>query len=513
MEFTWLSILPPIIAIALALLTKEVISSLLIGILSGVLIYSHGNIIVAVESMFSIMGGVLGGNAFIIIFLCLLGVLVAVVTKAGGSAAYGEWATRKIRSKSGALLSTSALGALIFVDDYFNCLTVGSVMRPVTDKYRVSREKLAYIIDATAAPICIIAPVSSWAVSVAATIEESGIPDGFGAFMRTIPFNFYAILTILALVFFSLCKRDFGPMRKFEEKAEKNGILPEDTASGSLLTSENTNSHGRVYDLLIPIISLIVISILAMLYTGGLFAGEGKTILQAFGDTDANTSLVWGGFAALIVAFLLYVPRKLISFKTFMESVNDGVRNMVPAIIILTLAWTISGVCGSDYLGTGAYVGSLVANSSMPMQLLPAIIFLIACGLAFATGTAWGTFGILVPIVVSIGASIPSFTSSLLTIVIAATLAGSVFGDHCSPISDTTILASAGADCRHINHVSSQLPYACAVAGCCFVAYILAGFIQNVWLCMAIAIALLAVALFVVYTLTGKGEKAASKRA
>ena len=511
MEYSWLSILPPVIAIALALLTKEVISSLLIGILSGVLIFARGNVIVAVESMFTVMGDALGGNAFIIIFLCLLGVLVAVVTKAGGSAAYGEWASRKIRTKTGALLSTSALGALIFVDDYFNCLTVGSVMRPVTDKHRISREKLAYIIDSTAAPICIIAPVSSWAVSVAATIEESGVSDGFGFFLRTIPLNYYALLTLLALIFFSVTKLDFGSMRRYETQAALTGVRAEDTGSGQLAQEKTSGSHGRVYDLLIPIISLIVISILSMLYTGGLFSGEGKTILQAFGDTDANTSLVWGGFASLIVAFLLYVPRRLLSFKDFMASVNEGVRNMVPAIIILTLAWTISGVCGADYLGTGVFVGTLVANSAMPMQLLPCLIFLVACGLAFATGTAWGTFGILVPIVVSIGASIPGFTAELLTIVVAATLAGSVFGDHCSPISDTTILASAGADCRHINHVSSQLPYACTVAGCCFVAYLLAGFLQNTWLCLAIAVALLAVALFAVYTLTGR--RTASKKA
>ena len=285
----------------------------------------------------------------------------------------------------------------------------------------------------------------------------------------------------------------------FEKEAEARGVLPEHTASGKVEGTGEKVEGAKVYDLLIPIIALIVISVLAMLYTGGLFAGEGKSILQAFGDTDANTSLVWGGFAALIVAFVLYIPRKRLSFKVFMESVNDGVRNMVPAIIILTLAWTISGVCGGDYLGTGAYVGNLVEHSSMPMQLLPGLIFLVACGLAFSTGTAWGTFGILVPIVVSIGSAISGFSGQLLLIAVAATLAGSVFGDHCSPISDTTILASAGADCRHINHVSSQLPYACTVAVCCFVAYLLAGFIQNAVLCLLIAIILLAAALCAVY--------------
>jgi len=503
MEFTWLSLVPPIIAIALALMTKEVISSLLIGILSGVLIYSHGNIIVAVESLFTIMGDALGGNAFIVIFLCLLGILVAVVTKAGGSAAYGEWASRKIKTRTGAMLSTSALGALIFVDDYFNCLTVGSVMRPVTDKNRISREKLAYLIDATAAPICIIAPISSWAVSVAATIEESGISNGFTAFVGTIPFNYYALLTLIMLVFMAITKLDFGPMARYEKKAREVGITVEDTSSGTL-TTDKVNARGRVYDLLIPILSLIVITILCMLYTGGFFAGEGKSLIAAFGDTDANTSLVWGGFTAIIIAFCLYVPRKLVSFKSFMEGVNEGVRSMVPAIIILLLAWTISGVCGEDYLGTGVFVGDLVSRSSIPMQLLPAIIFLVACGLAFATGTAWGTFGILVPIVVSIAAQIPAFTPTLLTILVSATLAGSVFGDHCSPISDTTILSSAGADCKHINHVATQIPYAGTVAVCCFISYILAGFIQNTWLCLVIALAILAAALFVMYNVGKK---------
>ncbi len=508
MDYTWLSILPPIIAIGLALCTKEVISSLLIGVLSGVLIYTRCNVISAVGTMFDIMGGVLGGNAFIIIFLCLLGILVAVITKAGGSAAYGEWATKRIRSKTGALLSTSALGVLIFVDDYFNCLTVGSVMRPVTDRYRISREKLAYIIDSTAAPVCIIAPVSSWAVSVASSIESAGMSDGFGSFIRTIPFNYYAILTILALIFFAVTKCDFGPMKRFEDKAMKNGVQPEDTESGTVVSADKRDPGASVLDLIIPIVALIVVSILSMLYTGGLFSGEGKTILQAFGDTSANTSLVWGGFASLIVAFLLYIPRRRLSFKDFMACVNEGVCNMVPAIIILTFAWTLSGICGSDYLGTGVFVGGLVAQSSMPMQLLPGLIFLIACGLAFATGTAWGTFGILVPIVVSIGEQISGFSATLMIITVAATLAGSVFGDHCSPISDTTILSSAGADCHHINHVSSQIPYACTVAGCCFVGYLFAGFIQNAWINLAIAVALMALTLFLIHKISSRKAKA-----
>ncbi len=507
MDFGWLSILPPVIAIVLALLTKEVISSLLLGILSGVLIYAGGNIIGAVDALFSIMGEKIGGNALIILFLALLGALVVVITKAGGSYAYGNWAAQKIKSRRGALLSTSALGALIFVDDYFNCLTVGTVMKPVTDKHKISREKLAYIIDSTAAPVCIIAPISSWAVSVGSTIQDAGIEDGFGTFISTIPFNYYAILTILMLVVLGVTRLDFGSMRRYEAQAQAGHIETAASDAGNLGDIE-ISKKGRVFDLVIPIVSLIVITLLAMLYTGGLFTGGTSSILEAFGNTDANTSLVWGGFAALIVAFFLFVPRKVLSFRSFMDGITEGVKSMVPAFIILTLAWTISGVCSDTHLNTGHFVGELVRASNLPMELLPAIVFLVAGGLAFATGTSWGTFGILVPIVLGITASMGQVNATLQSILISAVLAGAVYGDHISPISDTTILSSTGAGCNHLNHVSSQIPYASLVAGCCFVSYIAAGYIQNVYVSMLIAVAILALALLATFYASRKKNNA-----
>ncbi len=500
MDYSWMSVLPPIIAIVLALLTKEVISSLLIGVLSGVLIYSGGHIINAVETLFIIMGDNLGGNIFIILFLALLGVLVTLVNKAGGSKAYGEWASKKIKSRQGAMAATGALGVLIFVDDYFNCLTVGSVMRPVTDKFRISREKLSYLIDATAAPVCIIAPISSWAVSVGSTIEEAGMADGFGTFIKTIPYNFYAILTLLMVFFIAFAKFDFGSMKKHEDYAMANGV-PEAKEEES--KEKGIKSNGKVYDLVIPIVALIVVTIMAMLYTGGLFSGEAANIIEAFGNTDANTSLVWGGFAAIIVTFALYIPRKIMSFKDFMESITEGIQSMVPAIIILTLAWTLSGVC-QDYLNTGGYVAHLVEVSNIPVQILPAIIFAIAGALAFATGTSWGTFGILIPIVLGICTRLGNISDTLQIILISATLAGAVYGDHISPISDTTIMSSTGAQCNHINHVSTQIPYATLVTVCCFIAYFVAGFVQNLLISLLVALACLALALFIVKVIDNK---------
>ena len=503
----WASILPPIIAIGLALVTKEVISSLLLGILSGVLIYSGGNIVGAVETLFVIMGDKIGGNAFIIIFLALLGALVCVITKAGGSYAYGNWAASKIKTRMGAMLSTSALGVLIFVDDYFNCLTVGTVMRPVTDKHRISREKLAYIIDSTAAPVCIIAPISSWAVSVGSTIQDAGIADGFGTFLATIPYNFYAILTILMVLFLSVKNFDFGQMKVFQQKAEREGIIAAKNAQ-SLDAGLEISKKGRVFDLIIPIVALIVVTVVAMLYTGGLFTGEAANLLDAFGNTDANTSLVWGGFAALIVAFFLFVPRRVISFHSFMEGITEGVKSMVSSILILTLAWTISGVCGAEYLNTGAFIGHIVETSNIAIQLLPAIIFVVAGFLGFATGTSWGTFGILIPIALGICTSLGNISATLQVIIISATLAGAVYGDHISPISDTTILSSTGAQCNHINHVSSQIPYATLVAGCCFFAYLSAGYSQNVLVSMATGILLLAAAVGSIWVYLQKKKQA-----
>lgn len=497
----WLSIVPPIIAIALALLTKEVISSLIIGILSGTLIYAFstgGGVIKAVDVTFGLMSQKLGDNAAIIIFLACLGALVTIITIAGGSRAYGDWAANKIKSKRGAQLGTSLLGGLIFIDDYFNCLTIGTVMKPVTDKHGISRAKLAYIIDATAAPICIIAPISSWAASVISqmdglTVNGTAI-NGMQTFMATIPFNLYAILTLIMVITLCVTNIEFGPMAKFEEAARsgRGDASAEVATTEGELSSMNISSKGKVYDLILPIVALIIFAVLSMLYVGGYFEG-GMTIAEGFGNTDAGSALAIAGFGALVVAFFLFVPRKVVSFKDFMEGIGTGVKSMVGAFIILTLAWTISGVC-RDLLGTGEFVGNLVATSNMPAALIPAIIFLVAGGLAFAMGTSWGTFGILIPIVVMICSAV---APELVTVSLSATLAGAVFGDHCSPISDTTILSSTGAGCNHIDHVSTQIPYTLVVAGCCFVGYIVAGFTNNVWLTLGSSIALLAIILVI----------------
>ncbi len=487
------SVVPPLIAIALALLTKEVIASLLIGIFSGTIIYalaSHGGFVDIFTVTTGLMAEKIGGNASIIIFLALLGALVAVITRAGGSKAYGDWAARRIKSRSGSLLATSALGMLIFVDDYFNCLTVGTVMRPVTDRQRVSRAKLAYIIDATAAPVCIIAPISSWAASVISQMEGTGL-NGMDAFVRAIPFNLYAILTIIMVIVLSVTKLDFGPMRRHEENAHATGDLHSNNekAVDDELASIVPSARGRVIDLIIPIVSLIVACVFSMLLFGGYFEG-GKTIAQGFGDTDAGASLALGGLIALLVSFALFVPRKVIGYKDFMESIVTGVKSMVPAFIILVLAWAISGVC-RDLLNTGAYVGNLVETSNMPVALIPAIAFLVACFLSFSTGTSWGTFGILIPIIAIICQNV---APDLIIVSLSATLAGAVFGDHCSPISDTTILSSTGAGCNHIDHVATQMPYAITVAGCCLVGYIVAGLTNNVFLTLLAALACLALA-------------------
>ncbi len=498
------AILPPLIAIALALITKEVYSSLMIGIIAGALFYTNFEILGAFNTIFDLMGEKIGGNAAIILFLCFLGVIVVLMTKAGGSRAYGRWASTKIKSKSGALLATSALGALIFVDDYFNCLTVGTVMRPVTDNYKISRPKLAYIIDSTAAPICIIAPVSSWAIAVGGTIEDAGIANGFQVFMSTIPFNLYAIATLVTVISLSLLLFDFGKMKKFET----GEIVSESVAEKSESNDNSISEKGRVFDLVIPIAVLIVSVIGLMVITGiqGCQSAEtpiALTITNIFGNCAVNNSMVIGSFLTIIVMLVLYVPRKLMSFNDFMKSMIEGIKSMIPAIAVLTLAWTLSGICSSDYLQTGNYVGELIRKSGMGLQLIPAIIFLVAGALAFATGTSWGTFGILIPILVVI---FGGHDAQLLTITISATLAGAVFGDHISPISDTTILSSAGADCNHIDHVSSQIPYAGTVAGCCFIGYIVAGFVQNCWLPIIVTIACLVVAFFILKSLSKKQE-------
>ena len=483
---TILSLLPPIIAIALALLTKEVYSSLFVGILSGALIYANWNPWDMVLGTFDTMIGKIcdSWNVGILIFLVLLGMMVSMINKAGGSAAYGRWAAAHIKSKAGALVSTCVLGMLIFIDDYFNCLTVGSVMRPVTDKFKVSREKLSYIIDATAAPVCIIAPISSWAAAVSSVAPEG---EGLNLFISSIPYNLYALLTLFTVLFTAFLGLDYGKMRLAEINAA-NGIgYPE---------NENTqaagNPKGTVMDLILPIVVLIISCVTTMIYTGGFFdveSGVYMNFVDAFAGCDASMGLVLGSFIALAVTMVLYLPRKVITFKEFADSFVDGFKAMVPAILILIFAWTLSGV--TNQLGAKVFVAELVRSAAGGLaNFLPAIVFVIGVGLAFSTGTSWGTFGVLLPIVCAV---FPS--GELMVISVSACLAGAVCGDHCSPISDTTIMASAGADCNHMAHVSTQLPYALTVAGVSFVGYILAGFVQNVWIVLPVSLVMMAAVL------------------
>lgn len=480
------TLLPPVIAIALALITKEVYSSLLIGILAGGLLFRGFNPLHAVETTFEVMGSKLGENINICIFLVLLGILVSLVTKSGASRAYGNWATKTIRGRRGAAYATSFLGIFIFVDDYFNCLTVGTVMRPVTDKYRITRAKLAYIIDATAAPVCIIAPISSWAAAVGSSLPESSTMDGFSLFLQTIPMNLYALLTIGFLIWLMGADFDFGPMAKYEREH----------ADDDLTRQEETHvvgGAGKVYDLVLPICVLIVLCIAGMLYTGGILEGAG--VIDAFANCDSSTSLVLGSFFTLVFTFLLYLPRKILTFGQFCEAFTEGFKAMVPAILILTLAWTLSGVCSEEYLNIGGFVSSVVDGQSMVGMFMPAIFFLISLGLAFATGTSWGTFGILIPIAVAVFGDAPS---TMLVMTVAACLSGAVCGDHVSPISDTTILASAGAQCNHMDHVSTQMPYALLIAAISFVGFLVGGITGNGFVALVLGIALLVGAILVI---------------
>ncbi|MFI3226462.1 MAG: Na+/H+ antiporter NhaC family protein [Clostridia bacterium] len=496
LDFGILSILPPIIAIVLALVTKEVLSSLLIGIFSGALIYTSCSPIATLETTFDIMATKMADNASMILFLAMLGALVAVVTAAGGSDAYGKWASSKIKSARGASLATAGLGMLIFIDDYFNCLTVGTVMRPVTDKHGISRAKLAYLIDSTAAPICMIAPVSSWAASVISSIGETGVDDALTMFMSSIPFNFYALLTIIAIIYFSVSGKDIG---KMSDPALLETSVNE---SADVARDMKVSDKGTVLDLIIPILSLIFFTILAMLYTGGYFAGEGLSMGDAFGDSSVNMSLVYGAFSGVLVAFVMYIPRKLVSFKDFMEAFGIGVKSMVPAIMILILAWSIGSVCSSDFLNTGEFIGNFMETNNIPIQILPAIVFAVAGFLAFSTGTAWGTFGILLPILVPIIINIGQV--EYLPLILGAIFSGSVLGDHCSPISDTTILSSAGSGCDHITHVSTQIPYALTVASAAFVGFIVGGITNNVIVSFVASLVALVIAIAVMTKYTAK---------
>lgn len=505
------SLLPPIIAIGLALMTKEVYSSLFIGILSGAVIaaISYGT------GFEGFMGYVVNDgfiknvadsyNVGILIFLVVLGAIVVLMNKAGGSRAYGEWAAKHIKTRKGACISTFVLGALIFVDDYFNCLTVGSVMRPVTDKHKVSRSKLAYLIDATAAPICIIAPISSWAAAVSGTVE--GV-NGIQLFISTIPYNLYALLTLIMVIFIALSGVDYGPMKTHELNAAngdlfttRNSVYPKDDAPST--------SKGKVIDLILPVVLLICLCTLGMLYTGGLFKGE--NIMDAFANCDASYGLSLGSIGTLILVIGYYMLRGVLKFNECMDSIVAGFKQMVPAILILVFAWTLKTMTST--LGASEYVRGIVESATAVQILLPVLLFLVALGLSFATGTSWGTFGILIPIVTGVFQSqlvnaAETGIPSMVIICISACLAGAVCGDHCSPISDTTIMASTGAQCDHVNHVSTQLPYAMTVAAVSAVGYLISGFIQNVFAVLGISIVLMIATLFVIKLLNDRKQKA-----
>ena len=496
---TWWAILPPLIAIFLALVTKEVYSSLFIGIVSGGLLYSgfafEGTIVHVMKDGF-ITSIADAYNIGILLFLVLLGALVAMMNKTGASAAFGRWAQAHIKSRIGAQVSTIVLGMLIFVDDYFNCLTVGSVMRPVTDAKKVSRAKLAYLIDATAAPICIIAPISSWAAAVAGFAKGAGAESGFSLFVNAIPYNFYAILTIVAMFALAFMKFDFGPMKRHETTAAAGGL-----DMGALQDATEAlakNDRGRVIDLLVPVIVLIICCMVGMIYSGGYFGEDNPGFVKAFSDSDASVGLVFGSIVAIIFAVIFYLCRRVISFKDCMDAFPEGFKAMVPAIMILCCAWTLKSM--TDSLGAKVFISDIINGPAASLlNFLPAIIFVIAIFLAFSTGTSWGTFGILIPIVL---AAVPG--SAMTIVAVSACMAGAVCGDHCSPISDTTIMASAGAQCNHIVHVNTQLPYALTVAGVSFVAYIVAPFVGSPWISLPIACALMVATLFCLRIVLGR---------
>ena len=482
---TFWSLLPPIIAIALALITKEVYTSLFVGIIAGALLYSNFSFEGTLTHAFNngIVASVADAyNVGIIVFLIILGIIVMLMNKAGGSAAFGRWASEHIKSRVGAQLATVALGVLIFIDDYFNCLTVGSVMRPVTDKSRISRAKLAYLIDATAAPVCIIAPVSSWAAAVSSYVEEG---NGLELFIKAIPFNFYAILTIVMMLFLAIANLDFGPMAKHEKNAKENGDIFSGMKKLAETAEENANPKGRVIDLVLPIVILIVCCVIGMVYSGGIFDG-GVSFVEAFSNSDASVGLMLGSAVTLIIVFIYYLCRGVLTFKEITECIPEGFKSMVPAILILTFAWSLKAM--TDSLGAKEFVEGVVTSSAgMFQSFLPAIIFLIACGLSFATGTSWGTFGILIPITLAVF----PLDNPLGIVCMSACMAGAVCGDHCSPISDTTIMASAGAQCDHVTHVSTQLPYALYAAAISFITYVIAGFLPNALIVLPIGIVLM----------------------
>ena len=487
------ALLPPLVAIILALITKEVYSSLFVGIVVGALLYSGFKFEGTVTQIFE--GGIIkvlsdSYNVGILIFLVILGSVVCMMNKAGGSAAFGRWASKKIHTRVGAELAAIILGVLIFIDDYFNCLTVGSVMRPVTDRHHVSRAKFAYLIDATAAPVCIIAPISSWAAAVSGFVEGQ---DGLAIFVRTIPYNFYAILTIVMMVGMVLMKTEFGAMRIHEINALNGDLYTTSARPYENATDDETpNPRGRVIDLVIPIVVLVICCVISMIYTGGFFSGT--DFVTAFSQSDASTGLAMGSAFGLVFAIIFYMIRRVINFRDCMGCIPEGFKAMVPAIMILTFAWTLKAM--TDSLGAAVFVEEAMRSVAGGIEvILPAIIFLVGCGLAFATGTSWGTFGILIPIVVAV---FEKSSPEMMIISMSACMAGAVCGDHCSPISDTTIMASAGAQCDHVTHVSTQLPYAIVAAAVSFVTYIVAGFVKTAWIALPVGIVLMLIVLFVI---------------
>ena len=511
MYATFWALVPPVVAIALALITKEVYSSLFIGILCGGVIFAiaQGS---GFEGMFTavIEKGLIANlsdsyNVGILVFLVVLGVIVVLMNKAGGSRAYGEWAAAHIRTRRGAQLSTFLLGVMIFVDDYFNCLTVGSVMRPVTDKHNVSRSKLAYLIDATAAPVCIIAPISSWAAAVSGTVEGA---NGISLFISTIPYNLYALLTIAMVIFMASSDMDFGPMKKHEDNARNGDLF---TTRNKVYEDDDQpiRSKGKVIDLILPVVILIVLCVIGMIYTGGFFSGT--NFIDAFANCDAALGLSLGSVGALILIIAYFMLRGVLKFTECMDSIAAGFKQMVPAILILTFAWTLKTM--TNNLHAGDFVSGLVESATALHILLPLILFVVAIGLAFATGTSWGTFGILIPIVTSVfstelaAAAESGEIPQMVIVCISACLAGAVCGDHCSPISDTTIMASTGAQCDHVNHVSTQLPYALTVASVCAVGYLISGFVQNVFVVLGASLVLMVGVLFVIRALTNRKKK------
>lgn len=501
------SLLPPVIAIALALITKEVYSSLFVGIVVGGLLYAEGNFETTITHVFSdgFVANIADSyNMGIIIFLVVLGAMVSMMNKAGGSAAFGRWAKTHIKSRVGAQLATVLFGCMIFIDDYFNCLTVGSVMRPVTDSHKVSRAKLAYLIDATAAPICIIAPVSSWAAAVAGFVAEEEV-SGFQLFLSAIPYNFYALLTIVMMITITVMKFDFGKMKVHEANALNGDLFTSDAATfNNSSESAEANPKGKVIDLIIPVALLIVACVIGLIYSGGFFDSANATsyhnIIESFSSADASVGLLYGSFITLVITVAYFMLRRVISFKSCMDSIPEGFKAMVPAIMILSCAWTLKAM--TDSLGAKEFIAGIVETTAGTFQnFLPAVIFLIAVGLSFATGTSWGTFGILIPLVLSV---FPYSSGPISVIAISACMAGAVCGDHCSPISDTTIMASAGSQSNHINHVSTQLPYALTVAGISFITYIIAGFVQKAYIALPIGIIITIGTLFVIKAVTKK---------